>query len=375
MIHNIHGYELPSGLSVKTSYTFKFFKKIYKKKMEFEIRAVVHYFYLTGAHASYTAGKLRETYGDAAMSRTGVLYWYNEFKKGRDSIEPLHKPGRPLKNENTHAIQVLLDEFPFASARYIASQVDVSLNTVIRILKEELHLKKRFRRWVPKILNSDQKKKRKALALKMLRFLSNLKEDERYSVITCDESWFFLSYSYDAKWCREGEDPPISGKRMINDEKVMIFTAFSISGLVYLNALPTNSKFNSTYMCNHILPELTNKAKESVEKKTLHPLVLHFDNAKPHTAKCTIEKINELHWMKLDHPPYSPDISPNDFFLYGYVKSKLPGYDVGSPYDLVNAIKEICSKIEKSIWESVYASWLKRLKSVYESDGEYCFTY
>ena len=343
--------------------------------MDEEIRAVVHYFYLNGIPASSAAAKLRVTYGERSMSRTGVLYWYKEFKSGRVSTSLSVKPGRPLKNEKVAAIESLLKEYPYASARYISTQVPLSPHTVVRILKEELHMKKRYRRWVPKILNDDQKKKRKELSLKMLRQLEKLSLDQRHAVITCDESWFFLTYYYDSKWCREDEEAPISGKRLMNDEKIMIFSAFSVSGIVYIDALPTNTTFNSTYMCNHILPELTAKAKESAAKKTKHSLILHFDNAKPHTSKMTTQKISELHWKKLDQPPYSPDISPNDFFLYGYIKSKLPGYHPLSRYDLFNAIKEICEKIESNIWEDVYRSWLKRLQAVYDSDGEYFISY
>ena len=343
--------------------------------MDFEIRAVVHYFFLNGIPAASAAAKLKATYGEQSMSRTGVLYWYKEFREGRESVLQAAKPGRPLKNENIDVIETILKEYPFASARFISYEVNLSLNTVIRILKEELHLKKRYRRWVPKILNSDQKKKRMDMSKNMYNFLSKLKENQRYAVITCDESWFFLSYDFDSKWCASDEDPPVSGKRLMNEEKIMIFSAFSVSGIVLLKALPTKSTFNSTYLCEHILPDLTENAIKSMEKKTKHSPILHYDNAKPHTAKQTIQKIDSLGWKKLEHPPYSPDISPNDFFLYGYVKSQLPYYHPKSSYELLEAITEICSKIKESIWVKVYNSWLERLKSVYESNGEYCYIY
>ena len=44
-------------------------------------------------------------------------------------------------------------------------------------------------------------------------------------------------------------------------------------------------------------------------------LFLH-DIAKPHTSKMTQEKIKELQWKVLQHPPYSPDSAPNDFHLF-----------------------------------------------------------
>lgn len=51
----------------------------------------------------------------------------------------------------------------------------------------------------------------------------------------------------------------------------------------------------------------------------------HMDNAKSHNAKLPEEKMKQLQIERLPHPAYSPDISPNDFFLYGYIKHNLKG--------------------------------------------------
>ena len=54
-----------------------------------------------------------------------------------------------------------------------------------------------------------------------------------------------------------------------------------------------------------------------------------------------------LHWERLEQPPYSLDISPYDFFIYGYEKSKLHSYHCNSIYDLNKAIIDVCQKIPK----------------------------
>ncbi len=43
-------------------------------------------------------------------------------------------------------------------------------------------------------------------------------------------------------------------------------------------------------------------------------IILH-DNARPHTCNIVKEKLRELNWEVLPHPPYSPDISPSFPFL------------------------------------------------------------
>jgi histone-lysine N-methyltransferase SETMAR len=41
-------------------------------------------------------------------------------------------------------------------------------------------------------------------------------------------------------------------------------------------------------------------------------LFLHPDSARPHATAATIEAIQKLNFKLLPHPPYSPDLAPND---------------------------------------------------------------
>ncbi|VDO77558.1 unnamed protein product [Heligmosomoides polygyrus] len=43
---------------------------------------------------------------------------------------------------------------------------------------------------------------------------------------------------------------------------------------------------------------------------------LLFDNAEPHRAKVTTDKLAQLGYVHMPHPPYSPDISPCDYHYF-----------------------------------------------------------
>lgn len=75
--------------------------------------------------------------------------------------------------------------------------------------------------------------------------------------------------------------------------------------------------------------------------------------------------------LRLPQPRYSPDVSSNDFFLYGYVKNQLKGFHFTSRDDLFSKVVEIITKIDKSLWSSVYEDWIERLKMVINNNGDY----
>ena len=61
------------------------------------------------------------------------------------------------------------------------------------------------------------------------------------------------------------------------------------------------------------------KIAAEVAKKRLIPGQVYFqhDNAKPHVGKVVKEKLAELGWELLSHPPYSPDLALSDYHLVG----------------------------------------------------------
>ena len=45
----------------------------------------------------------------------------------------------------------------------------------------------------------------------------------------------------------------------------------------------------------------------------------------PHTSLVTRQKLLELGWDILPHPPYSPDLAPSDYFLFRSLQNSLNG--------------------------------------------------
>jgi hypothetical protein len=65
-------------------------------------------------------------------------------------------------------------------------------------------------------------------------------------------------------------------------------------------------------------------------------VILQDDNVRPHTACLTLEKNNEnMGWEVLPQPPYSPDLAPSDYHLFGFLKNQIQDQH----YEMNNALQ------------------------------------
>ena len=53
--------------------------------------------------------------------------------------------------------------------------------------------------------------------------------------------------------------------------------------------------------------------------------MLQHDHTRPHTAAATEHAIRKMGFEVLPHPPYSPDLAPSDYWLFGAMKKPLCG--------------------------------------------------
>ena len=73
----------------------------------------------------------------------------------------------------------------------------------------------------------------------------------------------------------------------------------------------------------------------------------------------------------LNHPPYSPNLSPCDFFLFQRLKKMLSGNKYTSRSSLSSAIYQCLQQIPKEDYLSAFRDWVKRLQKYVLVKGEY----
>ena len=85
------------------------------------------------------------------------------------------------------------------------------------------------------------------------------------------------------------------------------------------------------------------------EKKTT--FLLQHDIARPHTSLKTVEHIVNRGWTVVPHPPYSLDLAPSDFHLFGLMKDGLHGQHFPSNDAVVRAVNQCATSAGAEFYE------------------------
>ena len=125
--------------------------------------------------------------------------------------------------------------------------------------------------------------------------------------------------------------------RNFHKHKNMVIIFWNIA---LLKILPPGEYINSTTFIEKVLDPLTGYPTFVEAKKSWKKFYLHFDNAKPHKAKCASDYMQLKKFTNPPHHAYSPDLEPSDFYLFGKLKDKFEGTRFENDEELEDAIKE-----------------------------------
>jgi len=100
-------------------------------------------------------------------------------------------------------------------------------------------------------------------------------------------------------------------------------------------------------------------------------MLIQRDNTRPHTSLRTQEAITKFGWTVLPHPPYSHDLGPSDFHLFGPLKDTLHGTCFEDGESVIRAVRTWKREQETSWYrEGMHALVSHWLKAV-DIDGGY----
>jgi len=128
-----------------------------------------------------------------------------QFKHGDFSTCDASHPGRPKTVTTLEIIdqihEVILEDHQI-SAKSMAEQLGISREQVGSIIHEDLDMRKISVKWVPKYLNTDQKRQRCQFSERLMEFSWCDPNDFLSRLVTMDETWL---YQYDPETKQQSE--------------------------------------------------------------------------------------------------------------------------------------------------------------------------
>lgn len=338
-------------------------------------RTMIFYDFRCGLTQQQSIERLFSAFGDEAPSKTTVYRWFTEFQLGRSSLGHGSGAGRPktaVTPENIEAVQKLIEEDRHITYQEIQTCLGIGGSQVRKILNEELWVRKLISRWVPHNLTPEQKAARVTWCTETLRRFNGGTSNHVYNIVSGDETWIY-SYEPDSKlqstvWSFLNELKPTKVTRSRSTTKKMVASFVAKSGHVGTICLEDRRTVNAEWYTTICLPEVIAELRKTNKNRRV---ILHHDNASSHTARRTIEYLEGNKIDLMDHPPYSPDLSPNDFFTFPKIKEKLRGQRFQSPEEAVEAYKMAILNTPTSEWNKCFNNWFERMEKCIKFDGMY----
>ena len=162
-----------------------------------------------------------------------------------------------------------------------------------------------------------------------------------YDIVTGDESRIYENEAQNKQqstvWVFTDEPNPIKVAFARSTSKQMIACLFFRKN--WTTRTTQNSHFWVVY--NHLFASCLSRRKSS----RWWWITLHHDNASSHASAQTTAFLSARNIDLIIHPPYSPDLAPNSFFLFLYGKNKMRGQ----------------SERPQSDWKKCFDNWFKRI--------------
>ncbi|UYV79906.1 hypothetical protein LAZ67_18001018 [Cordylochernes scorpioides] len=243
------------------------------------------------------------------------------FSEGREDVNDEERAGRPstsTTDEKINEVEKRILTNRRITVREVAEDLNISIGSFHSIFINDLGVKRVAAKFVPKLLNCDQKQHRMNIANEMLDSV---------------------------------RDDPSSLQRVITGDE---------AGVVHHEFLPHGRTVNKEYYL-----QVMRNLREVIRQKRLDlwknkKWLLHHDNAPAHTSLLVRDLLAKNNTLMMPQPPYSPDLAPCDFFLFPKLKRPMKGRRYATLDEIKTASKEELKKIFKNDFLKCFEDWKNR---------------
>lgn len=333
--------------------------------MEFDrkqIRTILLYEYLAGHNATEATQNINAALGSDVVSYDTAKVWHRKFKNGEYCLEDEPHHGRPVELD-VERLKVLVEMDPRRTTTDLGEELMCSHTTIGHHL-HQLGKRWKYGAWIPHQLEPHVLQARLDACMHLLSFKRNYQWLR--NLVTGDEKWvFYVNHTRKRQWLGTKEHGIPTPNPDLHPKKVMLSIWWNVNGPIHWELLPTGTTVTAALYCEQL--DRLAKKLNGIQDKVYF---LH-DNARPHVAKICREKLQQLGWTVLIHPPYSPDLAPSDYHLF----LSLSGFLSDKKFDDEDHVKSELTKFFKSKTQEFYTNGIMSLPSkwqhVIDNNGEY----
>ena len=324
-----------------------------------------------GKRYDHIKGNYEEMFGTPCPTPKAISSLMRKFDV-TGSVQNAKKAGRPKNTRISVAeIREIVLSSPRVSLRTHERELPMPRSTLQRRIKNDLKLKSYHIQVVHHLHEADFQK-RMRMCNELLRFwtLENLKN----TILFSDEAVFHICGTINRHNCRiwAPERPPDFIEWEAFTPKVNVWigvTNRKVYGPYFFNENTVNRFVYLRMLSEFLVPEL-------VADGTKDTVVFQQDGASAHTALITRSYLNEQfpnRWIgKGGNRPWaarSPDLTPLDFFVWGYIKSIIYATRISNIAELKAQITEAANSITPTMLENVFVEVENRFRRCIDRGG------
>ncbi|GFV18540.1 DUF4817 domain-containing protein [Trichonephila clavipes] len=199
-------------------------------------------------------------------------------------------------------------------------------------------------------------------------------------ILFSDEAHFWLNGYVNKQNCRiwSEANPQVYVETPLHPEKLTVWCALWAGGIIGPYFFKNDEGHNVTVNGDRYRAMITNFFIPELNNHHVQKLWFQQDGATYHTARATIDLLKDTFGDRLisrfgpvNWPPRSCDLTPLDYFLWGYVKSLVYADKPQTLDHLEDNIRRVIADIRPQMLEKVIENWTSRLDYIRASRGRH----
>ena len=202
---------------------------------------------------------------------------------------------------------------------------------------------------MPHFLTDEQKQSRVRLASQVTEKYDKCDPRRLEEIVKGDETWIYHlqpdSKGKNKVWVSSVGDRPVIARRCKTSNRMLYAMFYDSKGPVLQIPVPKGSSVTGKFYRESFLTQLVDFYQKRRPRTGVRGIKLLHDNALAHKSATVQEDLKEYGLDVLDHPPYSPDLSPCDFWLFQRLKEMLAGHHFESHCGIGSAVYQCLQHI------------------------------